>query len=405
MKKRLLAMVSAMVMASSVGFSVIKEEFNMQINAEGINLENNDELTELQEKSTWFFKLNGYSRNEEFLLDEENREVTFSVTRVDYSGGSVELVDADTDEVIATMLGDGDFENSGDDLDNDCTWCTKLNFENMGAGEYSYYARITDENGDVYKTQTLSVVVFDVTTADILKDSEANQRISNLQDSEAFKSASLNERKSMAEELLNDLVIEGYIKEGSIDYLDEGLFTWIFAATGIHGYFEFTHEFSHEEDEETKIKGDVNADGIFSVADVILLQKWLLSVPDTHLTNWKAADFCEDGKLDVFDLCLMKRALIETNTSGSKKLTRDDIIALAKKGDSLTWADFAKYQGENIGSGLFVVKYEIADNDECYVLVCGEEMNGKPDNILLESIYGASIDIRSKEFQEINRWL
>ena len=56
--------------------------------------------------------------------------------------------------------------------------------------------------------------------------------------------------------------------------------------------------------------GDVNADGVFSVADVILLQKWLLSVPDTHLANWKAADFYEDGKLDVFDLCLMKRMLI-----------------------------------------------------------------------------------------------
>ena len=59
-----------------------------------------------------------------------------------------------------------------------------------------------------------------------------------------------------------------------------------------------------------KIKGDVNADGTFSVADVILLQKWLLTVPDTHLANWKAADFCEDGKLNVFDLCMMKRELL-----------------------------------------------------------------------------------------------
>ena len=39
------------------------------------------------------------------------------------------------------------------------------------------------------------------------------------------------------------------------------------------------------------IMGDVNGDGSFGVSDVVLLQKWLLAVPDTHLANWKAADF------------------------------------------------------------------------------------------------------------------
>lgn len=63
------------------------------------------------------------------------------------------------------------------------------------------------------------------------------------------------------------------------------------------------------------VQGDVNADGVFSIADVILLQKWLLTVPNTHLVNWKAADFCDDDKLDVFDLCLMKKALIDSNTT------------------------------------------------------------------------------------------
>lgn len=57
------------------------------------------------------------------------------------------------------------------------------------------------------------------------------------------------------------------------------------------------------------IKGDVNADGKFDIADVVLLQKWILAVPDTKLANWKAGDLCEDDRLDVFDLCLMKRLL------------------------------------------------------------------------------------------------
>ncbi|MBP0973804.1 MAG: heparinase II/III family protein, partial [Oscillospiraceae bacterium] len=58
------------------------------------------------------------------------------------------------------------------------------------------------------------------------------------------------------------------------------------------------------------IQGDVNGDGAFDATDVVLLQKWLLAVPDTHLADWKAADFNEDDALDVLDLGLMKRALL-----------------------------------------------------------------------------------------------
>ena len=64
-----------------------------------------------------------------------------------------------------------------------------------------------------------------------------------------------------------------------------------------------------------KAKGfrcDLNADGDFNVADAVMLQKWLLAVPDTQLPEWKAGDLVDDGKLNVFDLCLMKTALIES---------------------------------------------------------------------------------------------
>lgn len=43
-----------------------------------------------------------------------------------------------------------------------------------------------------------------------------------------------------------------------------------------------------------EIKGDINGDGVFSVSDVVLFQKWLLS--DAEIENWSAGDFCEDGK-------------------------------------------------------------------------------------------------------------
>lgn len=61
---------------------------------------------------------------------------------------------------------------------------------------------------------------------------------------------------------------------------------------------------------DTAVKGDVNADGEFNISDVVLMQKWLLALPDTALADWKAADLCNDDKLNVFDLCLMKRELL-----------------------------------------------------------------------------------------------
>ncbi len=62
--------------------------------------------------------------------------------------------------------------------------------------------------------------------------------------------------------------------------------------------------------ESFSMKGDVNADGTFDIADVILLQKWLLAVPNTHLENCRAADLCKNDRIDAFDLCLMKRELL-----------------------------------------------------------------------------------------------
>lgn len=60
------------------------------------------------------------------------------------------------------------------------------------------------------------------------------------------------------------------------------------------------------------VEGDVNADGVLSVADLVLLQKWLLAVDDTQLKNPQSADICEDDRLDVFDLCMMREELYKS---------------------------------------------------------------------------------------------
>lgn len=58
------------------------------------------------------------------------------------------------------------------------------------------------------------------------------------------------------------------------------------------------------------VKGDINGDGKFNISDAVLLQKWLLAVPDTKLKGPKMADICKDGSIDVFDLTMMKKMLL-----------------------------------------------------------------------------------------------
>lgn len=56
------------------------------------------------------------------------------------------------------------------------------------------------------------------------------------------------------------------------------------------------------------VSGDVNMDGIFTVADAIMMQKYLVNAGE--LNDWQAGDLFSDGIINVYDLCVMKRMLI-----------------------------------------------------------------------------------------------
>lgn len=62
-----------------------------------------------------------------------------------------------------------------------------------------------------------------------------------------------------------------------------------------------------------KIMGDVNTDGEFTVADIVVLSGWLLA-EEKNLNNWEAADFCDDDVIDVYDLCLARYQLVKISS-------------------------------------------------------------------------------------------
>ena len=79
------------------------------------------------------------------------------------------------------------------------------------------------------------------------------------------------------------------------------------------------------------VEGDLNGDGVFGIADAVLLSQWLLGLSDAWLSDWRAADFAKDGKLNAADLTLMKRALLRKNQ------TEEPLIAIDREN---TWIDY-----------------------------------------------------------------
>ena len=159
------------------------------------------------------------------------------------------------------------------------------------------------------------------------------------------------------------------------------------------------------------VKGDVNSDGELNIADAVLLQKWLLAFPDTTLPDWNRADLYRDGRLDIFDLCLMKRALIEKmndipqNVDTSFKF--QSVADIRTNGDNHTkWtgyiarseSDLLDIIQENEDVSADEISLEDIDdnafNDKSLVIIYGICTAGNSYSIIDDiSINGTDIDV------------
>ena len=221
MKKRVLSLLTAVMMSGTCFFAGAE-----QICA--------------AEYPSFTLRLNQHTRNAEFMEDETDKKVIFTATCLKYSGSDVELIDAKTNEVVAKMLDDGNFDVSGDDLENDRTWSAVLSFENAAVGSYSYYARLTDADGTVSTTKTFSVVIYDaVSDADAERMAEIAQKVGVLSSDTTFQNADQETRKQMADALFEQLIAEGYVKENSVNY-DAEKHCYAYQCEGVGGFSDVT---------------------------------------------------------------------------------------------------------------------------------------------------------------------
>lgn len=221
MKKRVLSLLTAAMMSGTCFF----------VGAEQICA---------AEYPSFTLRLNQHTGNAEFMEDETDKKVIFTATCLKYSGSDVELIDAKTNKVVAKMLDDGNFDVSGDDLENDRTWSAVLSFENAAVGSYSYYARLTDADGTVSTTKTFSVVIYDaVSDADAERMAEIAQKVGALSSDTTFQNADQETRKQMADALFDQLIAEGYVKENSVNY-DAEKHWYAYQCEGVGGFSDVT---------------------------------------------------------------------------------------------------------------------------------------------------------------------
>lgn len=62
--------------------------------------------------------------------------------------------------------------------------------------------------------------------------------------------------------------------------------------------------------ENDNLNGDCNLDGAVSIADAVMMQKWLLGRSDV-LTCWRNADLNQDSRINAVDLSLLKQMLLQ----------------------------------------------------------------------------------------------
>lgn len=347
MKKRLLSLISVMALCFTAMPSYAVAE------------DTNDDIYEYELI---------LSCSETHFYDDDDT-LTYFYVDTDYEGDEITLIDADN-LTEYTMVDDGKFSISGDDVPYDGVYSTRFELDTTMTSfskEYHFYAFTEDGS----KSNTVSVKITKrLTDVQIHEMSAVDEAVSNLKSGVEYSSASYDDKVTMMYKLLADLAENGteqypysLIQKDSIKLSDDRkLYSYNYhfgmASSALIGDPSFqtgttstatitttesststttvatttettsstttietssttqtttTTEETTSTTETTEpnfLLGDCNGDGNFGVSDVVLLQKWLLAVPDTHLADWKAGNFLEDDRLDVFDLCLMKRELI-----------------------------------------------------------------------------------------------
>lgn len=145
-------------------------------------------------------------------------------------------------------------------------------------------------------------------------------------------------------------------------------------------------------------------------SDNQLAQLCLPYGPDPWVVCGGDAYAVQEGSVDVDFLAQLVETAVSSGAEQQDELSdiAEPILSVLKlkdlvrrEGENLTWEDFASYYSEDIGSGMYILRYPIAEA-ECYLLIGGESLELPPMYIrlVLEADQERYIDVRYESIDD-----
>jgi hypothetical protein len=148
--------------------------------------------------------------SEEFLTSAVNPVVYF-YAEFGFDVPHLTLINAETNQPVATMLDDGRFSVSGDDVQGDSVYSCKIAIDVSQAGEFSYYA-VFERDGVTVTSNTVTIRVFAAFTQQDHDNIETvYNRVDRLMDSAEFRAMSTDGKAQALASLLYELETAGLI--------------------------------------------------------------------------------------------------------------------------------------------------------------------------------------------------
>ena len=154
----------------------------------------------------------------------------------------------------------------------------------------------------------------------------------------------------------------------------------------------------HDETVEWKCLGDVNGDKQFGIADMLTLQKWLKGSSNVTIPDWTKADLCRDGRLDAFDLCILRKQLISIDGGYLTSPNNYDYTMTVD-----VHYDGYGYDGKELKSEDFQYEYSIFRGD----IFC-EETDGTWTKVLSADLVDTPVILEITDFTyegiQVKQW-
>ena len=229
---RLLSLFLCLTLAGSLFAGIPSKASAKENNSGSINIENSIIVDgeEMTLKSTVTYDspttdpvddstINLSASKTEYSISEDGTIYFYAEANCKVEG--INLINADTKEVLLKLVDDGKYSESGDDLPGDNIYTAKTQLYTSFENEYQFYAAAADQENLI--SNTIKVIVYANFTDEQLADMD---KVDEMFQTEIFSvdnydSMTIEERKTIADPIIDKLMAEGLIKSDSVLYDEE----------------------------------------------------------------------------------------------------------------------------------------------------------------------------------------